>query len=242
MLEFLKLVGSHGLAELLAASMLLAVVMTVGGWRSVRWVGLCLSAMWGAYLTLGMPIVAHLLADSLTTWRPSIDLSALPPPGAIMVLSGDNPDGRAREALRAHQTWPAAPVVVLGEAWFLGTLQGKGIPLAAMTQNPVPDNTLEQMVAVFEFAQRHSGSPPAVIASTLQMPRVKAFAEGLGVTLEFLPTAIDDEPSRAGAARWWPTIGARRISREALYEHAALVYYRWRGLGVSRVADSAYTR
>jgi hypothetical protein len=71
---------------------------------------------------------------------------------------------------------------------------------------------------------------------------VKAFAEGLGLTLEFLPSAIDGEPPRAGAARWWPTIDARRLSREALYEHAALVYYRWRGLGVSRVPDSAYTR
>jgi hypothetical protein len=42
-------------------------------------------------------------------------------------------------------------------------------------------------------------------------------------------SAIDDEPPVSGPGLWAPTYIALRVSRDALYEHAALVYYRWRG-------------
>jgi hypothetical protein len=43
-----------------------------------------------------------------------------------------------------------------------------------------------------------------------------------------LPSAVDAEPPTAGTDRFVPSYLALRLSRDAIYEHAALVYYRSR--------------
>jgi hypothetical protein len=44
-----------------------------------------------------------------------------------------------------------------------------------------------------------------------------------------LPSPVDHEPAHQGWKLWLPSFAALRVSREALYELAALEYYRLRG-------------
>jgi hypothetical protein len=61
------------------------------------------------------------------------------------------------------------------------------------------------------------------------MPRVAALAQTAGLELDLLASPVDQEPPTEGVWRLVPTYLALRVSRDAIYEHAALAYYRWRG-------------
>jgi hypothetical protein len=61
------------------------------------------------------------------------------------------------------------------------------------------------------------------------MPRIAALARSAGVAPLLLPSPIDDEPPAVGVWRFVPTYIGLRTSRDAMYEHAALVYYRNKG-------------
>jgi uncharacterized SAM-binding protein YcdF (DUF218 family) len=67
-----------------------------------------------------------------------------------------------------------------------------------------------------------------VIASRLQMPRVAALAHSEGLDVTLIPSPTDTEPPTAGFRVFVPSYTALGVSRDALYEHAALAYYRWR--------------
>ena len=49
-------------------------------------------------------------------------------------------------------------------------------------------------------------------------------------SLEFLPSPVDVEPNGEGIDGWTPKYVALRMSRDAIYEHAAMAYYRWKGV------------
>jgi len=68
-----------------------------------------------------------------------------------------------------------------------------------------------------------------LVASRLQMPRVVELARTFEVNLLFLPSELDHEVSISGGSSLIPSYGALEISRDALYERAALSYYRSRG-------------
>jgi hypothetical protein len=61
------------------------------------------------------------------------------------------------------------------------------------------------------------------------MPRIRALTATRGLDLTLLSSPLDDEPAMEGWGRFRPSYVALRTSRDAIYEHVALVYYRWRG-------------
>jgi hypothetical protein len=68
-----------------------------------------------------------------------------------------------------------------------------------------------------------------VVASRLQAPRVWALARAMGLGILVMPSPVDDEPAASGLRAFVPSYLALRVSRDAIYEHVALAYYRWQG-------------
>jgi hypothetical protein len=85
------------------------------------------------------------------------------------------------------------------------------------------------MLALQEICGRSPHAHTAVIASRLQAARVDALIRTARLPVTLLSSPVDEEPPVSGAARFVPSYIALRMSRDAIYEHAALVYYRWRG-------------
>ena len=133
------------------------------------------------------------------------------------------------EVLRAYTAWPSVRIILYGDDWLLSQLLEGGIPAGQITHDPRPLNTLEQMVAVRDYVRTHPHDATAVIASRLQMPRIAAIVDTMQLHVMLLPSPADVEPPRTGPGLWLPRYTALRISRDAIYEHAALVYYRWKG-------------
>ena len=65
-----------------------------------------------------------------------------------------------------------------------------------------------------------------LIASSLSMPRVGALAATTGVPVVLAPSPLDEPPVSGGFRLGIPSYRALRLTRDALYEHLALAYYR----------------
>ena len=182
----------------------------------------------GLYSVLGLPVVATSIAAGLPQ-TPTVQLSQGERIDTLLVLDGDNRVGRVNQALVVYRMAAVGGVIVLGEAWIVDQLAAAGIPSNRLAQEAGPRTTRAQIEWVKERMAERPGARVALIASRLQMPRVSALVQSAGVTLLLWPSLIDDEPPTTGLWRFVPSYVALRTSRDALYEHAALAYYRWRG-------------
>jgi uncharacterized SAM-binding protein YcdF (DUF218 family) len=226
-LSFLKSVGGPGTWSFL-------------GWCSVA--GAFLGLVWPrhsrltltwflvlgvSYLLMALPVVANPLADSLSPLKP-VDAADLKPLDTLVVLDGDNRWGRLRVAVQINAAAAPREVWVLGNAWLLDPLLQSGVPWAKIKHDADAPTTRDQIAQLRALVRQRPGRT-AVVVSRLQLPRVARAvkAAGLGVTL--VPSPIDDEPPRTGPALFEPTYIALRVSRDALYERAALLWYTWRG-------------
>ena len=196
--------------------------------RNRRFAHAWLTTIAFVYLIMSLPWVANTLSDRLPRIQ-SADSRPLGAAETIVVFDGDNRVGRVRETHRVYAAARPKVVHVLGAPWLVHALEKAGIPANAMAQDPVPSTTREQMVWVAQRFPRDGAGYVAVIASRLQMPRVAALARAAGVPLVPVASPVDDEPPTAGIRLFLPTYIALRVSRDALYEHAALAYYAWRG-------------
>ena len=68
-----------------------------------------------------------------------------------------------------------------------------------------------------------------MVASELQMPRVAALVRAQRLTVLLAPSPIDSEPPKAGWTSFVPRYSGLRLTRDALYERAALAYYSRQG-------------
>ncbi len=217
--------GSYGFLVLCSAFGFLLIHL----WRRPILGRAWLFAVISVYLVLATPAAALHIADALTQYRPVPELRRLPIVDVVITFGGDNVRGRASETLRAFTAWPSARIVLFGDDWLLDQLQAGGIPSDQITHDPRAPNTLEQMVAVRDYVRTHPHEATAVVASRLQMPRIAAIADTMQLPITLLPSPADVEPPRAGPDRWLPRYTALRISRDAIYEYVALIYYRWKG-------------
>jgi uncharacterized SAM-binding protein YcdF (DUF218 family) len=196
--------------------------------RSPRCAGGWLLTIAGTYLVLGLPWVANALADRLTRPRPD-ELASLRAVDTLVVLDGDNRVGRVRQAERVYAVARPGAVRVLGAVWVATALAKVGIPQNRIVQDASAATTRDQMAWVQRLLAQRPADRTALIASRLQMPRVVALAKAAGLQLTLVPSPIDTEPPTTGVWLFVPTYLALRVSRDALYEHAALAYYTWRG-------------
>lgn len=225
----LKAIGPPGTIPFIAFCLLLALVAAYVWPRSKR---LARNWLWGvaiAHGVMALPLVANAIANAL----PNVLVTT---PGAagnldtVFVLDGDNRVARVRTGAELAKASPQTRLhVVGGHWWLLEELQTAGIAASRITHEYEPADTRQQIA---EIRQRLASQPAghnALVASRLQMPRVAGLLRNAGLDLTLIASPIDTEPPTAGWRLLVPSYYALRVSRDAIYEHAALFYYHWRG-------------
>ena len=214
--------GSVGFAILCAG--LWAVLVLLDRQRIASWV-LAVSASF--YLVLALPSTASLLVRNLPPF------GIIQPGGGrtdtLIVFDGDNRVGRSRASMSAYAAMRPGSVIVVGEPWLVDALVAAGLPADKIMNDESPATTREQVDWMKRRDLSHPAERTAVVASCLQMPRVAGLIEAAGLRVELLPSPVDDLPIFKGPRRFVPSYLALRLGRDAIYEHAALAFYRWRG-------------
>jgi uncharacterized SAM-binding protein YcdF (DUF218 family) len=226
-MEVIKQIGPPGSIGFLLVCLFLGVLFAFVWPRSRRFAKHWLLWVSGVYLVLGLPVVANAICDAL----PAVDTTSDPGQRVqtLMIIDGDNRRGRLEESLRFLKAHPGIAFWVLGEEWLIEELGRAGYPRRTYGQEQKSRNTREQMAWIRDFVGRSGGQRVAILASRLQMPRVAALARAAGLDAQLVGSPLDVEPARSGSKRFVPAYAALRASRDAIYEHAALAYYRWKG-------------
>ena len=220
----LKTIGAPGSLSFLLACGLAALTVVFVWPRSRTLARAWLLGVVSGYLVLSLPVVARSIAEGL----PPAESAAAPLVDTLVVLDGDNWRARAQQAGVVFSR--AAPRAV----WFLGdegevpALLDAGIPKARLTLDSGASTTREQMTRLGELLRTRGLGRTAILASHLQMPRVAALARAMRLDVALIASPVDAGPE-AGTWRFVPSFSALFVSRDAIYEHAALVYYRRRG-------------
>jgi hypothetical protein len=227
-LTIIKFIGGPGslgffLAGFLAA--LLAWRYWPAGRRAVAWT---VGALMAVYVTLALPTVALALVDALRPISPPSP-DAVRSIRALVVFDGDNRAGRQRRALRVLRLATPGTVHLLGADYLLADLRVAVAPGTTVHYDATTWNTATQVVRVQQIAEQWPPMTTAVIASRLQMPRIATMLEAARTSVLLVPSGLDREPVSSGLASCLPSLAALAASREAIYEHVALAWYRWRG-------------
>jgi hypothetical protein len=228
LLSVLKPIDAPGSIAFLVLCVLFSLVLAFVWPRSRRVARVWLLGVAGCYLVLALPLTAHAIAAAL----PAVVADDVAPDerlDALIVFDGDNRRGRVRRAAAAFAATRPDAVWILGEQWMLDELPNEGVPAGVIHQDAGTLNTREQMSWVARYTAEHPDARLALVASRLQMPRVAALRATARLDVSLLPSPVDDEPAAAGAGLIVPTYLALRVSRDAIYEHLALVYYRQKG-------------
>ena len=221
----LKATGGPGSIQFLLLAVVLGIAV-VWWWPKRRRLGFAwLTVIGVSYLLMSVPVMANGIADRL----PLVAAPHASTIATLVLLDGDNRRGRVREAKRVLASQHPAAVWVLGGRWILEALAEGGVERSAFRLDGRADTTLLQMNQVPVLARASAPGQTAVIVSRLQAPRVAARAARLGAAVWVLPAPIDVEPPRSGLGQFVPSYYALRISRDAIYEHAALAWYRYQG-------------
>ena len=112
-----------------------------------------------------------------------------------------------------------------------GALRQAGIPPDVVHHDRSTVTTRDQIDWVQRLVDEHRErtGDVTIIASRLQMPRVSALLCAGDLHAAIVSSPTDVEPPTAGPWRFVPTYGALRVSRDALYEHLSMPYYRYKG-------------
>jgi uncharacterized SAM-binding protein YcdF (DUF218 family) len=219
--------GSIGFLIICAAIAVALMVSVRSLRRAMRG---ALAALALLYLLLSMPVTARGLAASLPQVG-ATDLTVVPP-DAVMLLDGDNRRGRIR-AVRAIELGSAPPPVIVladpGDSWVVDHVLASGVPPSRVRSVTGATTTREQVALARKTMAATSWQRVAIVASVLQSPRVAALTRNWRPSPAIVSSPVDDEPSGNGLWSVVPSYIALRLSRDALYERAALMYYRWRG-------------
>jgi uncharacterized SAM-binding protein YcdF (DUF218 family) len=222
-----KFIGGPGSLGFLAVSCFVGLLLSYAlpKWRTIGRAWLLGTLL--VYIVLGFPIVAGSIASSLPR-VPAPSLATVGKLDELIVLGGDNENGRVVETLDVWRALKPEVVLLLGDALLQRRLEDVGIPADRIRLLDEPATTRARMESVAaELRARHVRA--GLVASRLQMPRVIELARTFEVNLLFLPSELDHELPTSGGSSLTPSYGALEISRDALYERAALSYYRSRG-------------
>lgn len=226
LIDAAKMIGGPGSIGFFVVCSMLALVMgRLGGrWRKAS--RTLLASLMALYLFLSLPPVAHRLAERLTGYQPLTDVASLRGVRTILVLDGDNRRGRVGEAKRLFDVLHPDQVVVSGQTWMVDAIAEIGIPKDRITHESESRNTSEQI----DLIRRWPPRSVVIVASRFQMPRIVAFLGSAASDVYLAPSPADIEISTLSSIQWAiPRYSALRISRDALYELAALYYYRRSG-------------
>jgi uncharacterized SAM-binding protein YcdF (DUF218 family) len=226
-ISLLKATGGPGSIPFFILAIAIGLIV-IYAWPRRRRLGLMwVTGVSVVYAIMALPVTAQAIANSL----PSISSreASASPIALLVVLDGDNRRGRARIAQHIVAANQPDAIWVLGSSWMIDPLLEAGVPDMVARHNPSAANTRDQMQQVAAMSAKVAPGRTVVLASRLQAPRVAALAMAFGTDPDIVPTPVDDEPPTHGWRRFLPSYIALRLSRDALYEHAALWWYARQG-------------
>jgi hypothetical protein len=177
------------------------------------------------YVLLSLPPAARAISGAL----PVVREPKAGPISTLVVLDGDNRRGRVREVRKILALHRPSTVWVLGGRWIVQALTDASVAGPQFRYDANARTTREQMDQIDAIVRTNPDEPVAVIASRLQAPRLDALIRKRAQQVTLFAAPVDDEPVADGPRSLFPSYDALRVSRDAIYEHAALIYYRARG-------------
>jgi hypothetical protein len=224
--SLLKATGGPGSIPFLILAILLGLGV-IYVWPKRRRLGtLWIVAVSVAYLILALPVVSTAIAGRLPGIASAAGIQR--PFSTLIILDGDNRRGRARLAQDIVAADRPGVIWVLGDEWIIDPLREAGVAEHLFRYDGTAATTLEQIHQVRRIASEAPGRT-ALIASRLQAPRVAALIDVFAIPAAVVAAPVDAEPPTSGVWRFIPRYIALRVSRDALYEHAALWWYARQG-------------
>jgi uncharacterized SAM-binding protein YcdF (DUF218 family) len=243
-LEFLLL----GVA--IASGLLLARSQAVRGWGR----GLVI-VLAGGYLVLSLPLTADGLVALSAAGLSPVQPSDVGTARAVVVLDGGGHhyrDGdravdvpvpatvfRALEALRVYRLLPARSWAIVTAGGYGDSLQQQdegralydelvrgGIPADRLVMDTTSRNTHEHAMFLAAWFREHQVARFVLVTSATHARRARLALKAVG-----LDPIVSPAPMRLDGVPAWPgpESGSLAISRQAIYDLFALVYYRARG-------------
>lgn len=230
LLEAVKAIDGTGSTQLVVAGLLPGLVAFAGP-RGRRWACRWLLVASAIYFLFAVPVVANTLAAPLDTtpaWAPTNEEAI----DTLVIFDGDNRRGRlraTRETL-ARSTPKAIWILGIEPDWFQRELPGEGISTNLVKYETATSTTRTQTAWVAALRRKDPATKIAVIVSRLQAARVAGLADAMQLSdVRIVSAPVNREPPTHGFWTLVPSAPAWRVSRDALYEHAALIYYRRHG-------------
>jgi hypothetical protein len=227
-LDVLKWMDGPGSIPWLVVGLALGLVLVARA-HTRAWGRWWLAMLAITYIVLATPVVANGIAASLRVAQDTRDYGQV---DALVVFDGDNRRGRAAVAKTIFfQSHPSELWVIgIDPEWIHEQLRMIGVPWKEIRIDRQPGTTRAQVDWIARYLARQRERHVVVVVSRLQQARVHAMFDAMGlpeVTVIGAPLSV--EPASTGLRRFLPTYDALRVSRDACYEHAALVYYQLRG-------------
>jgi len=184
------------------------------------------AALAGAYVVLALPATAARLSDGLLQFDRLHDVRDARGASTIVMIGGDSAHARIVETLRLFHLLRPRWIVASSPPEMREALIAGGVPSGQIIAEVTARTTREQAIAVAKLVRARELGPIVLVASAIHMPRALGAFRAAGLSVVPSPSATRQI---AGLPRYWPAYDGLRLSREAMYEHAALAYYRWRG-------------
>jgi len=209
------------------------VLLSMRRGRSRRFgVSICV-ALAGAYFVLALPATAERLSSGLMTFDPLQHASDAGGASTVVMIGGDSAHARVVETLRLFHLLRPRWIVSSSPPDMREALVAGGVPSERIIAEVTARTTREQAIAVAKLVRARELGPVVLVASAIHMPRALGAFRAAGLSVIPSPSATRQI---AGLPRYWPAYDGLRLSREAIYEHVALAYYRWKGW----LADDAH--
>jgi uncharacterized SAM-binding protein YcdF (DUF218 family) len=220
----LKLLAPGTLAFFIVVAGLCAALVWSRG--RARTTGIAVTiALTAVYFAMALPRTAALLSAGLIRYGPLTDARDAQGAAAIVVLTGDSHGARVVEAARLYALLQPQWLLMGGTELMREELIKAGVPKTRILMEGGGRTTREQIVNVERIVRRHNMGRVVLVVSAIHMRRTLAAARAVG--LDAVPSA---SPTRRNAGPpFVPTFDGLRLTRESLYEYAALAYYEWRG-------------
>ena len=226
--DILKLIGGPGSLGFLSLGCAIGLFLIYAWPRNRRLGRAWLFSLYSTYLVMGLPLVAQRVAAPMAA--PSAGYQPITARlNTLAILDGDNAVARVREGFRIWLAAKPDVVIASGDAVLVDRLIESGIPRQRLVLDQASTTTREQIDYLVGYAAKHPAARLAIVASRLQMPRVLGLARRAGLKAAFYSSQVNREPATSGFLLFVPTYATLRVTRDALYERAALAYYARQG-------------
>ena len=224
LIELTKLSGGPGSVRLLVLLLAAGLTILVAVPRRRRAALIGLASVTLAYLVMATPAVADLTVRALPESEPIAD-SDIQGIQTLFFFDGDNRFGRVREFERINRLARPERIYMLGRLSVYKDLRLMGIPSRQIEHDETLDNTSDQIRRTVDALAAHESGRAAILVSCLQAPRVRLLAGRAGLNLPVLAAPLDEDLPKGGIGRFVPSLAALAVTRDAIYEVAALAYY-----------------